>query len=111
MPLSLRRLEDGALEVEGDLTREGALELLQRLESLPAAAGGTVTLDLYGLEVTDGVAAALAVDGIRALLRRGLRVVLRGAPQVLGHVLYRVGLLEEGESLELVELRQDEPYG
>ena len=94
--------------VEGELAgaQAAALEpaLLAQEASLEA---GELTLDLEGLELEDGVATALAVNAIRALLeRRALRLV--GAPQMLAHTLYKVGGLQGGR-LVVESARSDEP--
>ncbi len=82
-------------------------------EALRAAAEGVVVawgsleIDLYDLEFSDGPAVAEAVNAIRAILDWHPELVLHGAPQMLAHTLYKVGMLEEG-SLTLENPREDE---
>jgi anti-anti-sigma regulatory factor len=97
--------------LEGDLSEANVSEFEARLSSLEVDGGAAFTLDLSGLDIDDGVAAATAVSCLRELRARALRLVLTGAPQILGHNLYRVGLLEGAGAIELVEMRLDEPSG
>ncbi|HVG21168.1 MAG TPA: STAS domain-containing protein [Blastocatellia bacterium] len=101
----------GAVIIEGDLTIHSAAEFERRMRSLNAASGGAVTLDLSGLDIEDGVALATAINSLRELRNRSAKIILKGAPQMLCHNLYRVGLLGEGGVVELVDMRLDEPAG
>jgi hypothetical protein len=76
------------------------------------AAADPRTLDLGELEfdVDDGVELARWVDRIRARVRSDGRVVVRRCPQMLAHTLYKAGLLRDGR-IELIETREEEPYG
>ena len=67
-------------------------------------------LELAELDITDGVAAVLAVNAVRLLRSRvpSLRIV--AAPQVLAHNLYRTGMLAGG-GIVLEAMREDEAYG
>lgn len=108
MSLSVRAAGARRIVVEGELSGEQAAALEPALLAAASAleAGGLV-LDLEGLELLDGVATALAVDGIRTLLaRRPLRLV--DAPQMLAHTLYKVGGLEDGR-LVMERVRSEEP--
>ena len=70
-----------------------------------------VILDLHGLDIEDGVALATCINSLRELRARTSGLVLRGAPQMLGHNLYRTGMLEGPRAVELIEMRLDEPSG
>ncbi len=69
-------------------------------------------LDLAELEfdADAGVEVARWIDRIRALLREHGRLRLRACPQMLAHTLYKVGMLRD-DRLELVEPREEDPYG
>jgi anti-anti-sigma regulatory factor len=97
--------------LEGDLSEANAPEFEAQLSSLEVDARATFTLDLSGLDIGDGVAAATAVSCLRRLRDRARHLALSGAPQILGHNLYRVGLLEGAGAIELIDMRLDEPSG
>jgi hypothetical protein len=42
-------------------------------------------------------------------LRRGSKVVLKQAPQVLAHTLYKAGLMQRVDALLIVDPREGEP--
>ena len=67
----------------------------------------TLELDLEGLELDDGVAAAQWHDLVRRLRDRHGSITLFRAPQMLAHTLYKVGDLLDGR-IVLVEPRSDE---
>jgi len=67
--------------------------------------------DLNDLEIIDSEGANAAIDVIRLLLQRTPHLFLRHAPHILAHTLYRIGLLETGSRLTLLEPREEEPYG
>jgi len=96
--------------IEGELTTENAVDFESRLSALHVDAGSAITLDMTALDIEDGVALTTAINAIRGLRAGGARIVLKGAPQMLGHNLYRIGLLEGRNPIELVDLRADEPY-
>lgn len=102
------RWQGGTLYIHGELdaahTDAFAAEL-GALEALP----DSLVADLGGFDVSDGLAAVAAVNAIQALAR-GRHLVLRAAPQLLAHNLYRVGALED-DSVRLEATREDEPYG
>ena len=114
------RLKDGtriliqsdarAVVIEGELTEANAEEFEQRMNELIREPGQKITLDLYGLDIDDGVALATFINLLRRLHARNARLVLKGAPQMLGHNLYRVGLLDS-DALTLIDMRLDEPSG
>jgi anti-anti-sigma factor len=99
---------DGLAMIEGDLDTENASQLESFLRAVTTDSDQTITLDLTGLDIEDGVAVATVINALRELRARSARLVVRGAPQILGHNLYRVGLLE---SMEIVDMREDEPAG
>lgn len=105
------RCSKGPVIIEGDLSQSNSLEFKARLRDLFVERGQVVTLDLSGLDLEDSIAVATAIDSLRELVARRVRVVLRGAPQMLCHNLYRVGLLGGSNAIELIEMRTDEPAG
>jgi anti-anti-sigma regulatory factor len=107
----IERSASGAVIIEGDLSCENSAEFERRMRELNTASGRAMILDLSGLDIDDGVALATAINIVRELRNRSAKIVLRGAPQMLGHNLYRVGLLDEGGALELIDMRFDEPGG
>lgn len=96
--------------IEGDLTASNAEQFARRLLALNPDARGEIRLDLHALDIDDGAAIAVAINVLRQLCARASKLILIGAPQMLGHNLYRLGLLGGG-GLELVDMRQDEPAG
>lgn len=107
--VSLERFErEGGvlLVLSGQLDAGNPGALARLLEGQARA----VSVDLAELEL-DGPAAVLeAVEVVRTLLAGSGTLTLLHSPQLLAHTLYRVGLLE-GAALELVDTRQEEPYG
>lgn len=104
----IERRPGEAILIEGELTEANRDEFARHLDGLVADAGREIRLDLYGLDIEDGLALATAINSLRRLRARGARLILEGAPQMLCHNLYRVGLL--GDNLiELVDMRRDEP--
>ena len=73
-----------------------------------------VELDLAEVEIEPGVEGGLAVarwvDELRARMQDHGRVRVCNCPQLLAHTLYKAGLLRDGR-LELVDVREEEPYG
>jgi anti-anti-sigma regulatory factor len=102
---------DESVRVKGDLTESNAAEFELSMRRLKVGFGHTVTLDLSEFDVDDGVAVATAVNSIRELLARSGKLIISGAPQILGHNLYRVRMLEAASKIELVDMRLDEPSG
>jgi anti-anti-sigma regulatory factor len=102
---------DEPVIVAGDLTHHNAAEFERRMRALKADFSRTIVLDLSGLDIDDGVALATAINSLRELRDRSAKIILKGAPQMLGHNLYRLGLLDEGGAVELVDMRLDEPAG
>ena len=99
--------------VEGELTSANVAQFDRELNGLEPEAS-TIELDLSALDITegaDGAALTVLVGSLRRLSTRLSRLVLIGAPQILGHNLYRIGALMDGGAIELVDMRLDEPYG
>lgn len=99
-----------AIVIEGELTEANAEEFERQMNELVREPGQKITLDLYGLDIEDGIALATVINSLRRLCARKARLTLKGAPQMLGHNLYRVGLLDDN-AIKLVDMRLDEPSG
>lgn len=94
--------------VGGSIDRRSARMFAQVLSQDTRAltrGNARIELDLSDLELDDGSAVAEAVNAIRELLADS-PVVLRQAPQMLAHTLYKAGLLRDGQ-LSLVEPRTE----
>lgn len=102
---------DGVFVIEGDLSQLNAVAFESLVGALAVEVEGEVALDLVGLDLTDGISIATAINAVRELLSRTRRVKLIAAPQILCHNLYRVGLLGTDERIVLIAMREDEPYG
>ena len=92
----------GRVRLEGEIDRTG----VEAFAAWAARAEGPLLVDLGDAEVEDGAACGELVRALRQLAERGVRVKLLHAPQVLAHVIYRVGMLG---SIELIEPLSDEP--
>lgn len=103
--------EDGAIVIDGEMNQNNAEAFQQTLESLNIEPDSTIVIDMFGFDVDDGVSVAIAINTLRDLLKRVKKVQVIGAPQILGHNIYRVGLLESNTAIELIDMREDEPYG
>ncbi|MGA9768525.1 MAG: STAS domain-containing protein [Blastocatellia bacterium] len=101
------QIAGAVMMIEGELTEANAEEFARRMNELVQKPQCEITLDLYGLDIEDGVALATFINWLRA---RVARIVLKGAPQMLGHNLYRVGLLDS-DHIVLIDMRLDEPSG
>ncbi|MBI3654640.1 MAG: STAS domain-containing protein [Acidobacteria bacterium] len=109
--LQISRRSDGVIVIEGELTQDHAAEFQVALAALQAASDAAMIFDLFGFEVADGLAVATTINALRELLQRTGKVTLLGAPQMLAHNLYRVGMLEANSAIALIDMREDEPYG
>lgn len=96
-----------ALVLEGALDTSAARAVLPEVQAAWSDRGARRTLDLTDLDLEDGVANALLVDLVRSLRDAAGGLRLEGAPQMLAHVLYKVGDLEDLR-LELVHPRVEE---
>ena len=103
--------DDGAIAIEGELNQFNAESFQAALQSLDVEQNGKMVFDMFGFDVEDGVGVAIAINALRDLLKRVGKLQLLGAPQILCHNLYRVGLLDAHSAIELIDMREDEPYG
>ncbi len=97
--------------VEGILARSTAASLDGLLANLWGKTPGPAALDLTDLDVEDAEGIMALMDLIRARRGAGFALTLIGAPQLLGHNLYRTGLLDCPNPIRMVDMRQDEPRG
>ena len=98
---------EDALVLEGDLDADCADAVVDGVAQAWVLRGPRRLLDLTDLDVEDGPANARLVDLVRTLRDAAGHIVLLGAPQMLAHVLYKVGDLEQGR-IRLVAPRSDE---
>ena len=101
------------LRVEGEVGETDSAAFARALVDACATVprpehGGSLALDLDGLDLLDGVAVAEAINGLRAALALGAPVVLHRAPQMLAHTLYKIGMLTDG-AISLEDPRVEEP--
>ncbi|AOV18257.1 hypothetical protein BJI67_15365 [Acidihalobacter aeolianus] len=107
----VRRDADGILHLQGELVARDLPGFLECLAAeLQADVMGNITLDLAELDLLDATAVIGLLERLRGLADSGRTVVVRHAPQNLAHSLYRVGALSH-PGLQLVEPREEEPYG
>jgi anti-anti-sigma regulatory factor len=108
-------IENKRMSIEGELTEANAPEFERRLQAFGAKAmrwGSTERiLEISRLDIEGGVALVTALTAIRLLRARSSRLILTGAPQMLGHNLYRTGMLDGSAAIELVDMRLDEANG
>lgn len=100
---------DSDIRVRGsiDASIAGAFaEALARDVRTLSGGGDTIHLDFEELELDDGVSIAQMVNALREL-GRDAHVVVRHAPQMLAHTLYKAGLLRAAW-LSLEDPRQEE---
>jgi anti-anti-sigma factor len=107
----IARAAGNVIVIEGELCGANADEFEDILQAFASRSRSAVTLDLSGLDIDDGAGLVAAVNALRRLRARSSKLVLAGAPQMLCHNLYRVGLLDGNRSIELIDMRQDEPSG
>ena len=105
----MRQTDPGGLVIRGDLTRGNVVMLVRYLRKLNS--GADLALDLSGLEIEDVEPLVLMVNLLRELRERVQRLTVKGAPQLLGHNLYRANLLAGPRAIELIETREDQAYG
>jgi anti-anti-sigma regulatory factor len=96
---------------EGDLSEDTAPGFERLMIEINSEPGSRVMLDFSGLDIEDGVALAVAINSLRLICSRSSKLLIRGAPQMLGHNLYRTGMLVDCGQIEMVEMRLDEPAG
>jgi hypothetical protein len=108
-------IKDKRMSIEGDLTEANATEFEKRMHEFGAkAVGDEMTeriLEMSRLDIEDGVALVTALNSLRQLRARSSALVVSGAPQILGHNLYRAGMLDGSAAVGLVDMRLDEPSG
>ena len=109
--LQFSKDSEGATLIVGDLREQNASDFEQLVRTLVVEPGDSVVLDLHRFDIEDGVALATCINSIRELGTRTSRILLRGAPQMLGHNLYRTGMLGGSGAVELIDMRLDEPSG
>jgi anti-anti-sigma factor len=100
---------DDEIVVTGDLNEMNAAAFAAKTRELAFEGQGPLILNLRGLDIDDGTALAILVNLLRELRGRAGKLIVFGAPQMLGHNLYRVGMLEGPAAVELVDMRRDEP--
>ena len=101
-------------DVDGEVVRvriEGELDAtsctcLENFWTLQVERHAVIDVDLAEADAGDGRGVAVLAALVRDSVRDGRRVVLRHAPQMLAHTLYKVGLAGV-----LVDPREEEPYG
>jgi anti-anti-sigma regulatory factor len=108
-PVNIIAHSDAAIGIEGELCEANAAAFEAAVATLKVNPEA-VALDMLEFDVEDGIAIATAINAIRQLLSQSKKLKLIAAPQILCHNLYRVGLLELGTRIELVAMREDEPY-
>lgn len=99
------------LAISGELTEAAMDKLDSLLGNYPLAASGKMTLDLTDMDVDESIALTRLINSIRSLRDRLDHLVICGAPQILGHNLYRINELGQGHHIELIDMREDEAYG
>ncbi len=101
-------LEQGlAYVLLGDVDSGAAERVLEVFQS-ESGEGGKVELLMEDAELTDSVSVTRMVDAVRCLLRNFDQVRLIYSPQMLAHSIYKVGMLQGGAGLELVDPREEE---
>lgn len=103
--------DDEGIAISGDLNELNASTFAAEARKLAIGPDRPLTLNLSGLDIDDGIAVATCMNVLRVLRSRVGRLIIRGAPQMLGHNLYRVGMLEGPDRIELLDMRSDEPSG
>src|SRR5688572_21287398 len=99
--------DQDSILIDGDLNEQNASAFAAEARRLAVEADRPMKLNLSGLDIDDGIALATCVNVLRELRARVSKLVLRGAPQILGHNLYRVGMLEGPDKVELLDMRLD----
>ena len=102
---------DDEIVVTGDLNEKNASSFAAETRDLTVDGKEPLILNLRGLDIDDGTALAILLNVLRELRARAGKLIVCGAPQMLGHNLYRVGMLEGPDAVELLDMRFDEPAG
>lgn len=106
----MEQRQEGRIAIEGELHRANAYDFVHQLRTMTPNSTNKVTLDLAGLDIEDGLALTTAVSALKDLKLRSEKVVLTAAPQILGHNLYQLGLLEGYAPIEVTDMRLDESF-
>ena len=102
----------GLIRLAGDLDAQEAAHLERQLTDIRLLPAGLLIVEMQELELLDGQAVVALVNGLRHLRKRVARLEVHGAPQILGHNLYRINSLAAGgETIVLCDMREDEAYG
>ena len=109
--LSMRQTASDRLVISGELNRANISLLIHYLRNLKLPKNGALALQLDALEIGQGAALASFVSILRELRTDNRSLILIGAPQLLGHNLFRANLLSGEHAIALIEMREDEPYG
>ncbi len=99
------------VKVEGEWRAHNVADLEACLHRLGLLADQEIALDFSACDIEDGIAIVTCINALRHLQARAKRLTLVGAPQMLGHNLYRVGLLRGEGAIHLVDMRNDEADG
>ncbi|MCK6550324.1 STAS domain-containing protein [Myxococcota bacterium] len=98
-------MADTLLTLTGQVERDIAALFLEQLAAMERE-DAPVVLDLEEAEVDDASIATMLVDHIRQTAARVGTVRIIRPPQVIAHVLYRIGALQ-GSTIQLVEPREE----
>jgi anti-anti-sigma regulatory factor len=94
------------LTLKGEVDSDVAALFLEELAGL-GRSDAPITLDMREAELSDATLIGSLVDQIRQAAQRAGRVQLLEPPQVLAHCLYRIGALEGGSTIQLVDPREE----
>ena len=101
----------GTVLIVGELTGHNVRSFQAALSQLAADPDRPLILQLHALDIEDGIALTVVLNTLRELSGRVKRLVIDGAPQMLGHNLYRAGMLSANGAIELTNMRLDEASG
>jgi hypothetical protein len=108
-PELLIRSTEARITIGGSVDAHSAAGFAEALRSDVGVLVGSaerIELDLDDLELCDATAVAEALNALRWLAGR-VRLVVRRAPQMLAHALYKAGLLRDGR-IVLEAVRDEE---
>lgn len=107
MQVSIDCDAEGVLCVAGELSRTHAADFRAELATAAGAARRPLIVDLFEFDLDDALATVAAVAALRSLAEHE-PLVVRHAPQLLAHSLYRINALG---TIRLEAPREEEPYG
>lgn len=81
------------------------------LQVTPHLPGAEFRFEMGDVDVEDALGVLEFINLIRLILSTGTRLILVEAPHILAHDLYRIGLLRRDSLLELIDPREELPYG